>query len=137
MNHVNSVWWSADILCRSVTLTIRHHSSLTLLSQPRSGRERGTYNVNVIRDDSQSALHCFPTQIQMSRPLFSGRRRHGNETRESMSVNDHLDQMLQLLVSARMNDKKGTYTMQSLGLGDPDWIPRVCSFGIIVPVSRK
>jgi hypothetical protein len=55
--------------------------------------------MNMIRNDGQSALHRLPTQVQMSRPLLSGRRRHGDETRESMSIDNHLDQMFQLLVS--------------------------------------
>jgi hypothetical protein len=55
--------------------------------------------MNVIGNDGQSALHCLPAQVQMSGPLFSSGCRHSNETRESMPVNDHLDQMFQLLVS--------------------------------------
>jgi len=93
--------------------------------------------MNMVRNDGQSTLHCFPTQIQMPRPLFSSRCRHSDETRESMPVDNHLDQMFQLLISAHMNDKKGTYTMQSLGLGNSDWIPGIGSFGIIVPIPRK
>jgi len=88
--------------------------------------------MNVIRNDCQSALHCFPTQIQMSRPLLSSRCRHSDETRESMSVNDHLDQMFQLLVSdviLRLGRAGRTQCNRSA------WVIRTGSLELVVSVS--
>jgi hypothetical protein len=94
--------------------------------------EKRTYNMDVIRNDCQSALHCLPAQVQMSRPLFSGRRRHSDEARKSMPVNDHLNQMFQLLVSNFI-----------LGLGREGhtqcnrsaWVIRTGSLELVVSVS--
>lgn len=73
----------------------------------------------------------------MSRPLLGGVCGHGDEPREPMSVDDHLDQVFQLLVSTFSPLPPGeTHTMQSFGLGDSYWISRVGSFSIIMPVPR-
>jgi hypothetical protein len=86
--------------------------------------------MDVIRNDGQSALHCLPAQVQMSRPLLSGRRRHSNETRESMPVNDHLNQMFQLLVSAHFTIRMGhTQCNRSA------WVIRTGSLELVVSVS--
>ena len=93
--------------------------------------------MNMICNNGQSALHCLSAQVQMSRPLLGGVCGHSDEPREPMSVDDNLDQVFQLLVSAFSPLSPGeTHTMQTFGLGDPDWISRVGSFSIIMPVPR-
>lgn len=88
--------------------------------------------MNMIGNDSQSALHCFPTQVQMSRPLLSSGRRHSDETGESMSVNNHLDQMFQLLVSnVILRLRKGEHTQCNRSA----WVIRTGSLELVVSVS--
>lgn len=58
--------------------------------------------MDMICDDCQGALHSPLAQIEMSRPLLRSRCGHGDKAGESMTVDDHLDQMfeLQLISSA-------------------------------------
>jgi hypothetical protein len=58
-----------------------------------------TYDMDVICNNSQCALHCLSAQIQMSSPLFGGRCGHGYEAGKSVSIDDHLYQMFQLMIS--------------------------------------
>ena len=88
--------------------------------------------MNMIRNDGQSALHCLPAQVQMSRPLLSCRCRHSNKARESMSVDNHLDQMFQLLVSSAIHRLcRGRHTQCNRSA----WVILTGSLEFVVSVS--
>jgi hypothetical protein len=53
--------------------------------------------MDVISNDRQSTLHGLSAQIQMSLKLVCGGRRHSHKTGESMTIDDHLDQMFELV----------------------------------------
>jgi len=88
--------------------------------------------MNVIRNDGQSALHRLPTQVQMPRSLLSGRCRHSDKTRESMPVDDHLDQVFQLFISnAILKLGRDGHTQCNRSA----WVIRTGSLELVVSVS--
>lgn len=95
----------------------------------------------MIRDNRQSALHRFPAHIQMPRLFLRRLCRHRDKAREAVSVNDHLNQVLQLIVSFpplyQSGTSRWTYTVQALRLGNPHWVPAVRSLIIILPIPRQ
>jgi hypothetical protein len=135
---MNTVYQSAK---KKILITATYNTSSFLFDSVSLASllsRKVTYNMDMIRNNSQGALHCFPAQVQMSRPFLSSMCRHGDEARESMSIDDHLDQMFQLIISALTPlARRITHTMQSFGLGDPYWISGICSFSIIMPIPRQ
>ena len=91
--------------------------------------------MDVVGNDRQGALHSFPADVQQIVLLLAGRSTMVHEARESMAVDEHLDEVFELASASRtFHTKISTYTMQPLRLSNTDRIARVGRVVIVLPV---